>query len=89
MQGSDTEIRLQRAQMPGAKGALGALLTEKPTPYFIYEEEVPRSGVIVQRAFQRARWLNGRTCLWVGRRKEAGKGEGWSNLKFDQIEQLS
>ncbi len=89
MQGSDTEIRLQRARMPGAKGALGAVLTEKPAPYFIYEEEVPRSGVIVRRAFQRARWLNGKTCLWMGRHKEAGKGEGWSNLKFDQIEPIA
>lgn len=89
IEGSDTEIRLQRAQLPGAKGALGAVLTERPAPYFIYEEEVPRSGVIVQRAFQRARWLNGKTCLWISCHKEAGKGEGWSNLKFDQIEQIS
>lgn len=89
MEGSDSEIQLQRARMPGAKGALGVVLTEKPAPYFIYEEEVPRSGIIVRRAFQRARWLNGKTCLWMGRRKEAGKGEGWSNLKFDQIEQIS
>ncbi len=89
LEGSDTEIRLQRAQMPGAKGALGTVLTEKPAPYFIYEEEVPRSGVLVQRSFQRARWLNGKTCLWVGRNKKAAKGEGWSNLKFDQIEPIA
>ncbi|HSA99006.1 MAG TPA: hypothetical protein VLE49_00035, partial [Anaerolineales bacterium] len=89
IEGSDTEIRLQRARLPGAKGALGRLLTEKPAPYFIFEEEVPRSGVIVQRALQRARWLNGKTYLWVGRFKEMGKGEGWSNLKFDQIEPIS
>jgi hypothetical protein len=89
MEGNDPEIRLQRAQMPGAKGALGTVLTEKPAPYFIFEEEVPRSGVIVQRSFQRARWLNGRTYLWVGRYKKAGKGEGWSNLKFDQIKPIT
>ncbi len=89
MEGSDTEIRLQRARMPGAKGALGTLLTEKPAPYFIFEEEVPRSGAIVRRFFQHARWLNGKTCLWIGRSKETGKGEGWSNLKFDQIEPIT
>ena len=88
IEGSDTEIRLQRARLPGAKGALGMVLTEKPAPYFVYEEEVPRSGVIVRRAYQRARWLNGKTCLWIGRTKEAGRGEGWSNLKFDQIEPI-
>ena len=64
------------------------VLTEKPAPYFVYEEEVPRNGVIVRRAYQRARWLNGKTYLWIGRTKEAGRGEGWSNLKFDQIEPI-
>jgi len=88
MEGSDTEIRLQRARMPGAKGALGVLLTEKPAPYFINEEEVPRAGIAVQRAFQRTRWLNGKTFLWIGRYKQAGRGEGHSNLKFDQIEDI-
>jgi hypothetical protein len=88
MEGSDTEIRLQRATMPGAKGALGVMLKEKAAPYYINEEEIPRSGVIVKRSFQRTRWLNGKTYLWIGRRKEAGKGEGWSNLEFDQIEDI-
>jgi hypothetical protein len=32
-----------------------------------------------------ARYINGASCLWIGRKKEAGKGLGWSNLKFDQI----
>lgn len=85
MEGSSTEIRLQRARMPAGKGALGMILTEVPPPYFINEEEVPRSGIMVQRSFQRARWLSGESYLWVGRFKQAGKGEGWSNLRFDQI----
>ena len=88
IEGSDREIRLQRARMPHAKGALGVLLREKAAPYFVNEEEVPRSGILVQRSFQRTRWLNGKTYLWIGRYKEAGKGEGWSNLKFDQIEDI-
>jgi hypothetical protein len=85
MEGSDREIRLQRARMPGAKGALGVLLTEKAAPYYVNEEEVPRAGALVQRSFQRTRWLNGITYLWIGRYKETGKGEGSSNLQFDQI----
>jgi hypothetical protein len=85
MEGSDREIRLQRARMPGAKGALGVLLTEKAAPYYVNEEEVPRAGAIVQRSFQRTRWLNGITYLWIGRYKETGKGEGSSHLQFDQI----
>jgi len=85
MAGSDTEIQFQRATMPGAKGALGQILTENPPPYYISEEEIPRGGVIVSRSFKRARWFDGRTYLWLGRTKVTGKGEGWSNLKFDQI----
>lgn len=83
--GSNSEIRLQRAKMPGAKGALSTVLTEKPAPYYIDEEIISRSGVQVSISAQRARWHNGKTYLWFGRKKEAGKGEGWSNLKFDQI----
>jgi hypothetical protein len=88
IEGSDTEIRLQRASMPVSKGALGVFLTENPPPYFINEEEIPRAGITVKRSFQRTRWLDGKTYVWIGRYKEAGKGEGWSNLKFDQIEQI-
>jgi hypothetical protein len=88
MENSNTEIRLQRASLPNAKGALGVMLTEKPAPYYIDEEIIQRSGIIVKQHFQRARWFNGETCLWLGRQKEAGRGEGWSNLKFDQIEDL-
>jgi hypothetical protein len=79
------EIRLQRARLPQTPGPKSVLLTEKPAPFFIEEEEVPRAGIVVERRFQRTRWLNGRTCLWLGRRKSAGRGEGWSGLMFDQI----
>jgi hypothetical protein len=86
--GSDAEIRLQRARLPGAKPPKGVLLNEAQPVYFINEEEVPRSGISVQRSYQRTRWINGKTYLWIGRRKETGKGEGWSNLKFDQIRDI-
>ncbi len=85
MQDSDREVRLQRARLPTAKGALGLILTEKAAPYYVDDGEIPKAGIIVRRSFQRARWLNGITYLWVGRDKGAGKGEGWSNLRFDQI----
>jgi hypothetical protein len=85
IEGSVTEIQFQRAAMPGAKGALGQIITETPAPYYIREEEIPRGGIIVRRALNRARWLDGSTFVWMGRSKETGTGEGWSNLKFDQI----
>jgi hypothetical protein len=50
----------------------------------IFEEEIPREGARVTRAFQYARWLNGAPLLWIGRRKQPGRGEGSSGLKFDR-----
>lgn len=47
------------------------------------EEEVPRSGVVITRAFQLARTVGGGTTLWIGRRVRVGHGEGASGLRFD------
>ena len=82
---SDQEIRLQRARIPNAALPISKLLTETQPVQFIEEEEISRAGVIVKRQFKRTRWLNGKTCLWIGRTKQTGRGEGWSGLMFDQI----
>ena len=55
-------------------------------PYYVYEEEVPRSGAIVKRTWQRVRMENGSVVTWLGRRKLNGRGEGNSNLSFDNLE---
>lgn len=88
LEDSVSEIRLQRARMAGGKPPRGRLLREPGSPYFIAEEEVPRAGIYLERSWQRTRWLNGRTITWVGRRKTAGRGEGWSDLVFDRIVDL-
>jgi hypothetical protein len=49
----------------------------------LFGEEIPRAGVTVERATQRARWLLGRTALWTGRHARAGRGELRSGLRFD------
>jgi hypothetical protein len=79
------EMRLQRGRLPQSAAPKSKLLTETQPVFFVEEEEVPRSGIIVERRFQRTRWLNGKTLLWVGRRKMAGRGEGLSGLTFDQL----
>lgn len=95
--GSNRQIRLQRAAMPRlVTGELtdvveprGAVLRhglDAGEPYFVHEEEVPRGGAVVARAFQRARWRHGRVVTWLGRRKTAGRGPGASGLRFDRIE---
>ena len=50
------------------------------------EEEVPREGARITRAYQLARWMDGSTYLWLGRRKTVGRGEGSSGLRFDTTE---
>lgn len=85
LQGSNTEIHLQRAKIPGGTGPAGKILKEKAAPYFINEEVIPRSGVQVSMGFQMASSVAGKRNLWLGRKKTAGRGEGWSNLRFDQI----
>jgi len=56
-----------------------------PLAFYIHEEEVPRSGARISQAFQRTRWINGEVFVWLGMKKETGRGEGQSNLQFDQI----
>jgi hypothetical protein len=64
----------------------GVLLTEVPPPYYIEEEEIPSAGTLVKRTYQRTRWYGGRTYVWIARTRETGRGQGESNLRFDQIE---
>ena len=51
----------------------------------IEEEEVPRDGIEIKRAFNYARDASGRALLWIGRSKVTGRGEGSSGLRFDVI----
>jgi hypothetical protein len=75
-------IRSGAAAPSAPKGRV--LVPERPLQ--IEEEEVPRSGVVTQRAFQFSRWTDGRALLWMGRRKKSGQGEGASGLLFDSVE---
>jgi hypothetical protein len=63
--------------------AQGVLLEPDVSPWFVHEEEVPRSGVRVRRIPAVARWLGGTTHAWLSRRVGSGAGEGSSGLRFD------
>ncbi|MGE3705125.1 MAG: hypothetical protein AB7I13_07615, partial [Vicinamibacterales bacterium] len=67
----------------------GRLLTDHApgVPMLVREEEVPREGARVTRAYQLARWMDGTTFLWLGRRKQVGRGEGSSGLQFDVVDE--
>jgi len=83
--GSTRSIRLQRARLPDQPLQTAGVILRVAGPYFLAEEEVPRAGRIVDRAFKRARWIDGTTFLWIGRRSTTGRGEGSSGLVFDHI----
>ena len=85
-------IRLKRGAvlntdgLPEPVSAMGSILTPAPGRSLeLYEEEVPREGVRVTRSYQYTRWIDGSTHLWIGRRKQPGRGEGSSGLRFDVV----
>ena len=67
-------------------GALLAAARQPGDPLWLYEEEVPRSGVRLVRNQQRARWHDGSVHAWTARRRQSGSGESSSGLAFDTIE---
>lgn len=54
-------------------------------PYYIFEEEVPRTGLVVQSCWRRTRWYDGSIAVWAARRKTAGRGEADGQLRFDLL----
>jgi hypothetical protein len=77
-------LRPQRAEWELVTPAGKILNPQKaPAPYQIAEEEVPRLGLTVQRVVLRTRWTDGRTYLWITRRRRTGTGETQSGLRFD------
>lgn len=98
----DRAVRLQRSSMPRffrntvmpvrpRTRILRSGLSdtdEQAVPYYLHEEEVPRAGVQVDVTMQRARWLNGATAVWCGRRARPGRGQAGSGLRFDLIEPI-
>lgn len=56
-----------------------------PGPLLLFDEEVPRSGALVSAAYHYTRWIDGSTHVWRGRRKETGRGEGASALRYDVV----
>jgi hypothetical protein len=70
---------------PGGEGAQGSMLGAG-RPFYLAEEALPRAGVKASRGFRRARWIDGSTLVWLGRRASFGRGPGWSGLAFDTVE---
>jgi hypothetical protein len=85
-------LRLKRAKVLRLSGgeefvaARGEVLnSDNSNGAEILEEEIRREGIRVTRGYQLARWHDGSTHLWIGRRKRVGSGEGSSGLRFDSL----
>src|SRR5262249_12421219 len=75
----NTGLRLERAKLLKPDGkeefaeVYGSILKSGDTQRLnIFEEEIPREGIRVTRSYQLARWHDGSTHLWIGRRKRVG-----------------
>ena len=91
-QEKSAQMRLRRGRLQAwdrlpeeIRGVMGRVL-DPGGALRLYEEEVPRGGVEVTRAWQLARNGKGELKVWMGRRKRPGIGERGSGLEFDQIE---
>ncbi|HUN09903.1 MAG TPA: hypothetical protein PLQ56_25090 [Aggregatilineales bacterium] len=75
--GDSAQMRLRRGRMsewtqlsPDQVGIRGTVLLPNPAaPLNLYEEEVPSGGIEVSSAYQFARGVDGRTYVWLGKRK--------------------
>jgi hypothetical protein len=96
VENSVREIQLQRAALPRllegdpnppvkVRPRTGLLRHGIPRKYFVFEEEVPRAGALVSQSYQRTRWMGGAVFTWLGARKQTGRGEGYSGLRFDAL----
>ncbi|CAE6794478.1 hypothetical protein [Nitrospira defluvii] len=99
--GDNRATQLQRAAMPRLLDGDPNPIPDKVRPrtmllrdgleatpkaaFFLHEEEVPRAGAVVSQAYQRTRWTDGRVIVWLGARKQTGRGQGSSGLAFDRI----
>jgi hypothetical protein len=94
VQGSNREIQLQRAAMPRTLDRdpqLPVKIRPQTTvlrveldagqPYYVHEEEVPRSGTRVQVLFSRARTVDTRALVWLGARDRSWRGFQRSQLR--------
>ena len=78
--------RIRRPVRPAHVAACAPASTARPpaaTSSTRKKCRAPASGVTDR--FQRTRWRDGRVLVWLGVRKQTGRGEGSSGLAFDRI----
>ena len=92
---SRRSIQFRRAAMIGEEDGNGwsvyeprtAILKGAGANHMVHEETITRAGTRIRLSFQRARWIDGSTHVWIGRRVGPGRGEGSSGLRFDFLDE--
>jgi hypothetical protein len=86
------DVRLRRARMESwrliADGPVGpqSELLDPSRPVWLYEEEVPNTGIAVECHWRYARWSDGSTHLWRERAKRPSTGNRSSGVRWDLID---
>jgi hypothetical protein len=85
-------LRRGTMEIPTSSGPIlvkaRALMLDPGKPFFVADRVVPQAGVQADRYFRRTRSSDGTTYLWMARKSGAGRGMGWSGLRFDVVEDM-
>jgi hypothetical protein len=79
---ADSRLVLARGQMFDSPDPVPITMLARQIDELL-DEEVPREGKRLGRAWQYGRWFDGGRHLWSGRTVNAGRGEASSALRFD------
>lgn len=86
------QVRLRRARMQawallgaGQVGPMSELLDPR-RPRWLAEQQVPKDGVRVERAWQLGRWHDGSVHVWLRYRVSPGRGESSSGVRWDLLD---
>lgn len=89
--GGERSSRLQRGVMRSPDGSMfeqharsDALSASSALQ--LYDEEVPREGARLTKRRRMVRWMDGSSWLWTAFRRDVGRGEGSSRLRFDWLD---
>lgn len=86
------QVRLRRARMQAwallhaAQVGPKSEFLDPRRPRWLAEEQVPKAGVRVERAWQLGRWHDGSLHLWLRYRTTPGRGEASSGVRWDVLD---
>ncbi|MEO9225265.1 MAG: hypothetical protein ABI328_02705, partial [Gemmatimonadaceae bacterium] len=80
--GTSGGFHLRKGSFSETDASKGRILS--PVPLDVFEEEVPREGVVVRRVPSLVRDDQGKLRRWIARRVSVARGEANSSLAWDR-----